>query len=125
MSPSERKLFDFIAARLESMFRRPAVWGTNESVEEQVLQLLEIRRLLLDPACPATGTRSLMQRYVRFIATVIPDATPQSLAIQLARHGREAEFTIIMKQFADLEQAAAMARVRPAPRAKHQPIEFN
>lgn len=49
MSPGERRVLEFIASRLESMLRRPAVWGALLSVEERILQLLELRRVLLVP----------------------------------------------------------------------------
>ena len=98
-----RKTLDYISTRLESMLRRPAVWGTNESVEDQVLQLLEIRRLLVDASCSdITVRQDLMRRYVDFISTItIP--YPQSLSVRLRHCGRESEFCTILKQFVNLE----------------------
>jgi hypothetical protein len=51
MNPAENRLPTFVASRLESMLRRPAIWGSLLSVKEQILQLLEIRRELLVPSC--------------------------------------------------------------------------
>jgi hypothetical protein len=123
MSTIERRLLKFIAERIESMLRRPSVWGSNLSVEDQVLQLIEIRRLILVPANDGGGTRGLMQRYVHFIGTQIPNATPQPLSVQLERLGRSAEFSMMLKTFADHELAVAK-RLAPS-RPDLQPIEFN
>jgi hypothetical protein len=111
MSPSESRLLTFVASRLESLLRRPAAWGSMLSVEEQVLQLLELRRVLLDPSLTANDTRKLMQTYARFIARTLEDATPEPLAIQLERLGRVAELPALLGEFIELELAEFVADV--------------
>ncbi len=109
MTPGEHRLLEFVAVRLESMLRRPAVWGSLPSVEDQILQLLEFRRMLLDASAVASDTQRLTRAYTRFIARVIKDATPQSLAVQLEAGGRGAEFSKHMKSFVDEELAVFVA----------------
>src|SRR5579883_2381352 len=113
MTVRERKLFDFIAARLESMLRKPSAWGTAASIEDQVLQLLEIRRLLLqNPASPMEDTHQLMRRYVRFLGEALPGATAEPLAVQLERSGRIGELPTILKRFIDRELNEGIAEIR-------------
>ncbi|HET7503765.1 MAG TPA: hypothetical protein VFK02_22245, partial [Kofleriaceae bacterium] len=92
MSPGEDRLLGFVASRLESMLRRPAVWGSLLSVEERVLQLLELRRVLLVPSLSADDTHQLLRSYSRFISEVLDDATVEPLATQLEQRGRAEEF---------------------------------
>lgn len=113
MSPAERKLIDFVASRLESMLRHPAIWGTDLAVEEKVLQLLEMRRLLLDPAAvPSNNTNSLMQSYARFLAREIPEATAEPLAIQLEQAGRSLELGHVLGKFVEFELTEYVTQLR-------------
>jgi hypothetical protein len=106
MSPGERRILEFISARIESMLRRPSVWGSLLSIEERLLQLLELRRVLLVPTASAGDTQRLMKTYVQFIAAVLDDATAEPLAIQLERRGRSAELTGLLARFVQSELAA-------------------
>jgi hypothetical protein len=45
MTPLGSRLLCFIDERLQHMLDAPEMWGSNESVEFQLLQLLEIRLL--------------------------------------------------------------------------------
>jgi hypothetical protein len=105
MSPAEDRLLSFVASRLESMLRRPAVWGSLLSVEERIVQLLELRRVLLVPTLSANDTHQLLRSYSRFISETLDDATVEPLASQLERRGRTDEFTIIMNKFVERELA--------------------
>lgn len=111
MSPAESRLLAFIASRLESLLHRPAAWGAGLSIEEQVLQLLELRRVLLDPSLTANDTHKLMRAYTRFIANTLEDATPEPLAIQLQRLGRESELVAHLARFDELELAQFVAEI--------------
>lgn len=100
MSPRERKLIAFIAMRLDSMLSRPKLWGGARIVEENVFQLLEMRHLLLDAtAVPTNNTSRLMAGYTKFIEREIPDATAETLAAQLERTDRLAEFGDLLRKF--------------------------
>ncbi len=111
MSPTESRLLEFVASRLESLLRQPAAWGSKLSIEEQVLQLLELRRVLLVPSLTANDTHRLMRAYTRFITTTLEAATAEPLAIQLERLGRGAELTGLLAKFIDLELAEFVADV--------------
>jgi hypothetical protein len=94
------------------MLRRPRVWGSLVSVEDSILQLLELRRVLLVPSASANDTQRLMQTYTQFIARSLDNATAEPLAIQLERRGRAAEFTSYMAKFIDSELAAFLIEER-------------
>lgn len=115
MSPGERRILEFITSRLESMLRRPAVWGALLSVEERILQLLELRRVLLVPSASANDTQQLMRAYTQFIARTLDNATAEPLAVQLERRGRSAEFATFMAKFIDAELAAFLVDERAEP----------
>jgi hypothetical protein len=109
MSPAEDRLLSFVATRLESMLRRPAIWGSLFSVEERILQLLELRRVLLAPSFSADDTHQLLRSYSRFISETLEDATVEPLATQLEQRGRAAEFPALMKKFIERERAEFLA----------------
>lgn len=103
MSPAEDRLLAFVASRLESMLRRPAIWGSLLSVEERILQLLELRRVLLVPSLSANDTHQLLRSYARFISETLDDATVEPLAAQLEQRGRADEFAALMGKFVERE----------------------
>jgi hypothetical protein len=113
MSPAEDRLLTFVASRLESMLRRPAVWGSLLSVEERILQLLELRRVLLVPTLSASDTHQLLRSYSRFISEALDDATVEPLASQLEQRGRADEFTAIMTKFVERELAEFLVDTVP------------
>jgi hypothetical protein len=114
MSPAEDRLLSFVATRLESMLRRPAIWGSLLSVEERILQLLELRRVLLAPSFSADDTHQLLRSYSRFISETLEDATVEPLATQLELRGRAAEFPALMKKFIERELAEFLADAVPS-----------
>jgi hypothetical protein len=105
MSPAEDRLLAFVASRLESMLRRPAIWGSLLSVEERILQLLELRRVLLVPSLSSNDTHQLLRSYSRFISEILDDATVEPLAVQLEQRGRADEFSALMGKFVERELA--------------------
>jgi hypothetical protein len=119
MSPGERRILEFIASRLESMLRRPRMWGSLLSVEDSILQLLELRRVLLVPSASASDTQRLMQTYTQFISRALDNATAEPLAIQLERQDRAAEFTSYMAKFIDAELATFLVEEREDLDAGH------
>lgn len=105
MSPAEDRLLAFVESRLESMLRRPAIWGSLLSVEERILQLLELRRVLLVPTSSVNDTHQLLRSYSRFISETLDDATVEPLATQLEQRGRADEFAALMGKFVERELA--------------------
>lgn len=104
MTTSEQRLVRFIEKRLKQFLATPEMWGSDESVELQVIQLLEIRLLLLTGSTNFAQADQIMQQYLRFLARQFPNNPPEPLPLLLARHGRGEEFKNILNQFVDQEQ---------------------
>lgn len=109
MSPGEHRLLEFIVARISSILRRPSSWGSPLSVEDQVLQLLEMRRALLGATASATDTRHFMQSYSAFIARELQDATAAPLSKQLEARGRATDLTVLLGKFVQEDLASLVA----------------
>lgn len=77
------KLTDFIDERLNHMLEAPRMWGSSESVELQILQLLEIRSLVLDAPDAQSDWHHVQTDYERFIAAQFPGAPPTTLTALL------------------------------------------
>lgn len=106
MSLLQRTLLGFIDERLESLLRVPEMWGSDESVELQLLQLLEFRLLTLSPSLKEEVAR-VQQEYVQYVRGMFPGEPPESLATLLSRHGRGAELTGVLRGFVDMERRRA------------------
>jgi hypothetical protein len=103
MSLLQRTLLEFVDERLESLLRVPEMWGSDESVELQVLQLLEVRLLTLSPSLKEEVTR-IQQDYVRYVREKFPGEPPETLAMLLSKHGRGAELASMLREFVDGER---------------------
>ncbi|HEX3475757.1 MAG TPA: hypothetical protein VHT91_12075 [Kofleriaceae bacterium] len=77
------KLIDFIDERLNHMLEAPSMWGSSESVELQILQLLEIRSLVLGAPDAQSHWHQVQIDYERFIAAHFPGAPPTTLTVLL------------------------------------------
>ena len=77
------KLIDFIDERLDHMIEAPGMWGSSESVELQILQLLEIRSLVLGAPNAQSHWHHVQTDYERFIAAHLPGALPTTLTALL------------------------------------------
>lgn len=107
MTSLDSVLLDFVDARLDHMLEAPEMWGSTESVELQILQLLEVRSLVLDPD-QTDGWRSVQVDYERFLAAELPDSPPTTLAARLGN--RQGELTTLLGRFV----AAQRGSRRPA-----------
>ncbi|HWO17280.1 MAG TPA: hypothetical protein VNO30_00830 [Kofleriaceae bacterium] len=112
MTEREMALIEFIETRLESMLSRPEVWGSNLSVEEGVLQLLEIRRVLLQPSCRDSVTHQVMRAYSRFVRERLDQASAEPLALQLEDRGRPGDFIPLLREFVEIDQADSLVQLR-------------
>ena len=70
------------------------MWGSDEAVEMQVLQLLEMRALALGPGHPAENPREVLDRYAAFLRERFPSMAPGPLH-RLA----PAELVGVLRQF--------------------------
>lgn len=112
MTQREMALIEFIETRLESMLSRPEVWGSNLSVEEGVLQLLEVRRVLLQPSCRDSVTHQVMRAYSRFVRERLDQASAEPLALQLEDRGRPGDLIPLLKEFVEIDQADSLVQLR-------------
>ena len=101
------KLIDFIEERLNHMIEAPGMWGSSESVELQILQLLEIRSLVLGAPDVQSDWHHVQTDYERFIASRFPGAPPMTLTALL-----EQETNKVMPLLAQF--VAEQRRVQPS-----------
>ncbi len=108
MTDLASRLLEFVDDRLDHMLEAPAMWGSGESVELQILQLLEMRVVLLEPE-QAEGWRSVQSDYEHFLAKQFPGAPPMTLSALLEE--RPGELTTLLGQFVAAQRDAH----RPVP----------
>jgi hypothetical protein len=85
VSTLRHTLLQFIDKRLDSLIAKPALWGGRESVELQVLQLLELRAVVLRPSADTRDIFNQLQHsYERFVRKSIPNAPPAPLSALLS-----------------------------------------
>ena len=107
MSSFVSKLLDFIDERLVHMLDAPEMWGSGESVELQILQLLELRVLVLEPAGKPSQWRRVQADYERFLAIKFPGSPPTTLSALLG-HGRQDELPALLRQFVEAQREVLM-----------------
>jgi hypothetical protein len=100
VSGLRQALLHFIDERIAQMLARPAAWGSAESVELQVLQLVEVRALAMHPDADPQRTFKLLQRaYERFIESSIEGTGPEPLAALLEQRDRLPELGPLLGRF--------------------------
>jgi hypothetical protein len=117
----------FVDKRLEAMLRSPEMWGEQESVELQVLQLLEVRLVALGAG--PQELNGIKRRYVTFVREQLGDVPAELLSRLLRREGREAELMKLLASFIEREQRvseeAARDRFPQGTVLRDNPIEPN
>jgi hypothetical protein len=81
-------LLRFVDERLDQMLEAPEMWGADESVELQILQLLEIRFLIAAPPRSQADWRQVQVDYEHFLADHLPGSPPSATTLT-ARLGAE------------------------------------
>ena len=99
MSQLARVLRDWLDKRLKSLVERPEMWGDRESVELQVLQLLEVRALVSDATRDEDSLRQIQDGYIAFLNERFPDTPPVTLAERLSEHADTDEFSKHLQAF--------------------------
>lgn len=90
-------LLRFVDERLDQMLEAPQLWGADESVELQILQLLEIRFLIVSPRGPENW-RQVQGDYERFLEEQLPGSPPTTLTARLGAE-RRAELWPLLTAF--------------------------
>jgi hypothetical protein len=123
-------LLRFIDDRLDHMLEAPEMWGADESVELQILQLLEIRLLIMAPPRSQDGWRQVQHDYERFLDEHFPGSPPTTLTARLGAQ-RHRELRSLLAAFVaaqrlqhqvravdrNLEEVQAIDRLLAAARA--------
>jgi hypothetical protein len=108
-------LLRFIEERVNQILDTPQMWGADESVELQVLQLMEIRFLALNPSIGAERLRAIQDSYVRFVQAKFPDEPPETLSSLLQKHHRSEELVTLLREFVVEQQASIRTEVGTFP----------
>jgi hypothetical protein len=109
---AESTILAFITERLQHMIKAPQMWGAYESVELQILQLLEVRAIVLATSAEQLGSQDVQDHYVAYLAARFPGAPPTTLSTLLAH--REQEITPILSEFVISECESQDRRLRNA-----------
>ncbi len=98
------KVVRFVKIRLERLLATPDLWGPPESVELQVLLLLEVR--LAAMGLPDEDVYRLPRRYKSYLNDVV-DGPPTTLARRLGLKSRATQqFTEVLRSFVERETGA-------------------
>lgn len=76
MSPARNDIVHHVDEVLRSIFRRPRMWGSNEAIELQVLQLLQVRSVAVRPELERRAPRTVLNAYHGLLAREFPGAPP-------------------------------------------------
>ena len=104
MTSLRSRLLCFIDERLQHMLDAPEMWGSNESVELQILQLLEVRLLVVGASTRPLHGRDVQLDYERFLAERFPGAPPITLSALLGSQ-RQGDFTTLLAEFIAAQRA--------------------
>lgn len=96
-----RRLHDYIKENIESMLARPLMWGSYESVELQILVLLEV--LVVghkEQLSPDAATSLVREKYYALLRKFFPDRGRCAAVRSLKRNGDldEDKFRAFMNQ---------------------------
>lgn len=104
MTTTESRLLCFVDERLDHMLDAPQMWGASESVELQILQLLEMRVVIVEPSTDPPPWQSVQIDYERFITEHLPNARPATLSALLGN--REGDLISLLRQFVAEQRVA-------------------
>ncbi len=65
-------LLGWIEERTKDLLETPRAWGSNEAVEMQVLLLLELRALVLQPEREIDNPRRILDTYIAYLNKTYP-----------------------------------------------------
>jgi hypothetical protein len=111
MRPLSETMVEYIDGKLDAILRAPPMWGSDEAVELQVLQLLEMRALAIRPEVVKARRRPILDPYVGFLRRKFPEAPTMNLAALLEQGGRRGELAAILGEFRN-EMVAAIEATR-------------
>ncbi|TMQ14590.1 MAG: hypothetical protein E6J90_01830 [Deltaproteobacteria bacterium] len=102
-------LLRFVDERLDHMLEAPQLWGADESVELQILQLLEIRLLIAAQRQGPEDWRQVQLDYERFLAEQLPGSPPITLTARLGAE-RRGELWSLLAAFVAMQRQQHLVR---------------
>jgi hypothetical protein len=79
MSSLHDTILGWVDQRVGDMLAAPRTWGSNEAVEMQILQLMELRALALHPAQELESPRRILETYLAYLRDRFPAKPPMPL----------------------------------------------
>ncbi|QRN98019.1 hypothetical protein JRI60_02795 [Archangium violaceum] len=101
MSSLKDTVVTYVDEQLRAILAAPGMWGSDESVEMQVLQLLEFRSVTLRPELEKREPRTVLDAYHRFLKEHFKGAPPYPLFVLVEKYNRKAEFIGLLKSFSE------------------------
>lgn len=111
---THRSPLAFVESRLDAILAYPAGWGPVDSLEPQVLTLLELRLVLIE----AQGdTEAVQARYLEYVNAAVGGSSALPLAARL--ESNTPRVVEVLKAFAACERASQddLRRARKTPRS--------
>jgi hypothetical protein len=112
MSSLRNNLVHYVDEQIEAILSAPGMWGSNEAVELQLLQLLEFRSVALRPELERRAPRTILDAFQRFLQTEFVDPPPMPLFVLVEEYGRQREFVPLLRKFIG-ESVAGMEEEDP------------
>lgn len=97
---THQNALDFVESRLDAILTYPSGWGSADSLEPQVLTLLELRLVLLEPQA---DTEAVQARYLDYVDAAVGGARTLPLAARL--ESVTAKVVEVLRGFAVRERA--------------------
>jgi hypothetical protein len=91
----------FVDEQLRYIFAAPSMWGGDEAIELQVVQLLEFRSVALRPELEKRAPRTILDAYHRILKEEFPGAPPYPLFALLEKFERKGELIPLLRRFAE------------------------
>ncbi|MCC6525918.1 MAG: hypothetical protein IT373_24940 [Polyangiaceae bacterium] len=98
MSSLRAIMVEWVDQRIDEMLKAPPMWGSNEAVEMQVLQLVELRALALRPTQELETPRRVIDNYLAHLRQRYPSRPPLPLHRLLA-DAEPSEFRSVLEAF--------------------------
>ncbi len=89
-----------INAWIKNMERCPGMWGSAEALEFQMLQLVEIRQLMVRPAALAANPHETREAHIKWVAAINGECSSAFLHCILRDEGRLGELPKLLCDFA-------------------------
>ena len=105
MGSLRETIVSHVDEQLHSMFATPGMWGSDESVELQALQLLQVRSVSIRPDFEKNNPGHVLDSFHRFLKTEFPGAPSHPLFCLVEELHRQREFIPLLRKFCEQIQS--------------------